>query len=202
MLVDSPNNKGWLTFRLHICVNFTIILLFSHVLLCYTGDYPSDIAKNHVLFQLISIANDRIKLENQLRELKKEKRRMTKGTSGSVGSRIGMISPTESRASSRGASRSTSGARAEPLRESSTAAESDDSDEDDDNFDHLSKTTEGTETSGSLSLQNHTLDKDKLFAKYRRHSFRVGYFDEEDKERAGTGRQGSEGPHSQLNCAT
>lgn len=135
-----------------------------------------------MLFQLVSIGNDRVKLENQLRGLKGEKRRLAKARQE--------VSPASSRGEMlRGRSRCDTGSSMRSEDESAVDAE------DAMETDSFSESVSDTGTLGSgIGQRSRTDSKEQVFAKYRRHSFRVGYFEEEDKE----GSNSKRGNHSNV----
>ena len=139
-----------------------------------------------MLFQLISIGNARIKLENQLRSVKKEKRWLVKTTADPDMSQNGTLAATGSRGFSRG------GGSWQQSAATAATEQSSEEESDDDTFDGESSANEDVLNSGASSLRSPIFEKQEVFSKYRRHSFRVGYFDEEDEERSPGGGQGQQ----------
>ena len=149
------------------------------------GKCPTDIAKTHIIFQLLSICHDRVKLENQLRDIKKEKRNQDekrerikdtqlkkshiRKTSSSVQSSKDTIFDNTSCS---GVSDTTGGDECSSV----TSTSSGDEDSDTDIFEQDNNKPDDEFRSNSFSAP-----KVEVFNNFRRHSFRVGYFADEDE---------------------
>lgn len=133
-----------------------------------------------MLFQLISIGNDRIKLENQLRNIKKEKRSMSRSHPNRLSS------PEEIQRFPRKSKEGDASEGGESGSGSDHCTKSDENDEESDIFFDTDKTIKNNRSfskSGSFSRSgsfSQLIGKEEVFSKFRRHSFRVGFFADED----------------------